>query len=488
MGLLLASLVRCAQCQTPTLDQFGYGLRNPGDHRDVSVLLAIFDGFVPFIHDKAYFERFLFDRTNYPSLNGFYWENSCGRFQWRKAAIIGPLSFSMNESFDHYQNDKLYGSNYIYRAMTSGQLDFAAYDANHDGYVEPKELAIFNINNEGGGASREYPPVKPPGSAVAVGTTNASWDRLTMTNNYLNNDFGQDGLANTAHEAAHQLGAEDIYGVLGRADTAWNMTLMGITSIIDSYAKTNQWDSQHIFHLDPWHKMSFGWCEPRLVHIKRGGRYSLPAAQMMDPTGPIILYDETKRVNGVFKDYFILEYRTRTSPRGQGYDADVRSEFAWNGLVIWHFEPSDPKDGNIPSVFTEGYPDPEHSFPDRGYGFARGSSFPWPGDYTVPELRWLDWSATGCRIYVHPFHDGDERIQIDIMRSGDSWVDFAYPGEPLAPERGTFDQPYQRFFRAVDDMSDGIIHIKPGVSSETGRVTRPLKVQAYNGPVTIGRQ
>ena len=80
------------------------------------------------------------------------------------------------------------------------------------------------------------------------------------------------------------------------------------------------------FHFDPYHKMRFGWGEPRIVNLTVAGTIALKAADSSDPAAPVILYDPAKGAH----DYCMLEYRTPTGGDGR-YDADVAGE----GLVVW---------------------------------------------------------------------------------------------------------------------------------------------------------
>lgn len=81
---------------------------------------------------------------------------------------------------------------------------------------------------------------------------------------------------------------------------------------------------------------------------------NLPAAQLMDTNGPVVLYDPS-HTNRNIKEFFMLEYRTdNTRSKGQGYDKNV----ADNGLVIWHIQQNS---GHNPVNYTSTYfPNVEH--------------------------------------------------------------------------------------------------------------------------------
>lgn len=87
-------------------------------------------------------------------------------------------------------------------------------------------------------------------------------------------------------------------------------------------------------HLDPWHKMLFGWSEPRLVALRAGGVVDIPAAQLGSADGPVLLFDSTRGGS----EFFLIEYRSRSTPSGAGYDDNVSG----NGMVLWHFAVGQP--------------------------------------------------------------------------------------------------------------------------------------------------
>jgi hypothetical protein len=231
------------------------------------------------------------------------------------------------------------------------------------------------------------------------------------------------GFMTICHELCHVLGTgHDLYGASGLNQ---NCTLM------DATAGTP--DDPETYHLDPWHKLQYGWSEPRIRTLDSFGPIELPAANMGDPEAPVIIYDPKHGTN----EYFILEYRSSLNPAGSMYDKNVNS----NGLAIWHVITDQNKSpmeipslavvkrraeqtlaGTDKSVFLDGAPD-----------LARGGNTLWVGDQVTPPLRWLDkaetdpepefpelrWdgdgSPTGTRIKVWPFHPTDASITVELI-------------------------------------------------------------------------
>ena len=322
---ILLSLLPSAPAAT--LADFGYQRRSTYFHvtgqRPLLLILARFtDG--PLAHDTNYYHNLMFDLAQQPSVAGYFWEVSNHRFLWSEAGIVS-IEVPPSERFTNVLAsvlgneglaDHLYCSNLVHRAMISGQVDFCGYDSNnsnHNGTVVSEELTIVIVKNDGGAASRGTGLVSPPNVACAYEGTVALQDH-------------QGDFITLCHEMAHQLGTLDLYGT---GDDNAALTLMsGTISPVP--------DNPRSWHLDPWHKMQYGWSEPRIRSLAGGGVENLPAAQMLDATAPLILYHPARGT----QEYFLLEYRTTNSPVGPRYDTNV----AGNGLVLWHVQQDANKD------------------------------------------------------------------------------------------------------------------------------------------------
>ena len=120
--------------------------------------------------------------------------------------------------------------------------------------------------------------------------------------------------------------------------------------------------------------------------------------------------------------------------------------------------------------------------------FIRGGGTLWPGGSITPYLRRLDGSETRTRLYVHPFAVGAESIVVEWWNEQEYWVDYNYPGGLFFPEFGAFDFPYNTLGEAASVAPfGGIVSIKSGTGNESINITKRLRLQAYGGPVTIGR-
>ncbi len=69
-----------------------------------------------------------------------------------------------------------------------------------------------------------------------------------------------------------------------------------------------------------------------------------------------------------------------------------------------------------------------------------------------------------------------------------SWVDFEAPPPPLVPETGFFYAPYNTIEEAVANAMPGCrLNLKAGSSSAALTITKPLTLDAFYGPVTLGQ-
>jgi hypothetical protein len=176
-----------------------------------------------------------------------------------------------------------------------------------------------------------------------------------------------------AHELSHSLGTIDLYG---SGNENQLLTLMS------SYSFTS--DNQVPVHLDAWHKIALGWCEPRIQQLRASAAPIIVGEiSAQRPDGAVILWDPSRWTG----EYFILERRTPTGVN-QAYDSGVSGD----GLLIWRF-----RAGEVPVVTHLGAPDGEPG----GSGVWRpGQSFvlPW-NDQTSTSIE-LTFAAAGNDIEV----------------------------------------------------------------------------------------
>lgn len=307
-----------------TLQDFGYehltvnGKVAKGN-RPLLVILASFSGARPFAHDASYYDNFVFNLAAQPGVNNYYLEASDGRFFWSRGGTVSlslPSSMLVSNFTANFPkdtpSDQLYASNIIHQAMLQSAFNFAGYDDNNDGTVSQEELQVAIVSNDGdyGGSNRQAGCIRPAGSRVTVCAGGVA---------LLNH---QTDFATFCHELSHSLGTLDLYGVWSQQCLNLNVSLMSCT-ITDR-------DVPDICHLDPWHKLQLGWVEPRIFPVYSGGFATIPAAQVIDATTPVLLYDPAAGPS----EFYLLEYRARNRAAGPSNDANTTG----NGLALWRIK------------------------------------------------------------------------------------------------------------------------------------------------------
>ena len=364
-----------------SLQEFGY--RNTNASINLLVIAAQYEGRSPLAHNNEYYNNLVFG-SGVGSVNGYFLENSIGRFQWTRTSqgLIGPLRIPSQAAVQPEDTDK--AASIIDAAMQADDY-FAPFDKNRDGKVTKDELALLIIQNLDVGSLRSVPCRKTGRSTVQV-----CLDVLQVSD--------RPSLTLLAHELSHFLGTKDIYGRWATGDNLnLNCTLMGPIS--------PGGDGREAFHLDPRHKLQLGWIEPQIRSVPSSGTAVLRAPTNRRADASLLLFDPSRPRT----EYFIVEYRSPGS-----FDQNVCGE----GLAIWHVA----QDGRgnlvtIPSlngakgdywgIFLEGAP-----------MLQRGGNLLWRAGMTTPPLRWLDGTPTGISIYVNPFSPGAQEISI-------SWDNYA---------------------------------------------------------------
>jgi len=233
---------------------FGFGsLRALSNYARLQVpLLRIYVNYLgtPLGHPVSYYEGMIFGPSppgrNGLTLNGYLAAVSSGLFQLGQSTPpIGPVSVGWtNTGCDTsavLQND-------VAQALAGSGIDVGAYDIDQNGQVTPDELAIMVIGNCGlwrnAGASRGLACFRPAGSSADLCN-----ERVIEIEDLF--DF-----STFTHETLHNLRAVDIYNL---SATVNGFSVMGGTIL------PNVTDGIDTLWPDAWHRMAFGWDEPRVV-------------------------------------------------------------------------------------------------------------------------------------------------------------------------------------------------------------------------------
>lgn len=488
----------CAQ----NLADFGFNASPLPPSRPVLVILPNYPG-LSVQGNSLQWQQLMFDNVTSnspPHFSVAQWasETSNGRFTITPANPL-PIAITMtaNDSYLSIQaanpgwneaqvNNAWLGR--IVKVLIDSGFDFLAFDTNHDGNVQcPGELTLFVVNPSSdpnassGGVNRGLATQQDDGRTFSVsGGSMIVGNAVTFDT--------------ICHESGHSFGVNyEAYTPLPPGNPINNgMTIMSSTGYGSTGATavfSSAWAPGRL-HFDPFHKLRFGWSEPRIVSLRAGGRLVLPVATSRTVNAPVILYDPLRGTN----EYFIVEYRSRFQSSAN-YDIDFASDHPTDGggLVIWqiatqanhsafgNWTPGDPA-LNPPAQYSSSILC--RCTPDLNVTANR----PWTSGAETPALKWFDGSSTATRIRVLPFAAGAASITIEVLANYETWVNFSYLGLPFLPETGGFDTPYNSFAEGIANVGyDGRMRIKAGQTNATVTdLGKPMTLEAFGGIVTIG--
>lgn len=349
---LTGCLILFIACLRPgfaaTAEDFGYK-----DRRDlrrampVLVLRVVERGttFFESKHSVEYYNNLVFG-PSYPNFNSYVREVSRGKMYVYPA--VRQVTSTGVVAIKEVPRDPVstYGERIRTAAIikASRTVNFDKFDRNGDGRITDDELTVLIVISQPtgvlGAANRgTLPGCIVPGPNGYQNRNNTKEVCLRIGSMSENESFGT-----MAHEIVHSWGAHDMYDPF-----CWNrgLTLMSCTGGIVDLVRDAA-------HLDPWHKMNFGWVKPRIIDVAApfscSALRSPISGQWTSPDHePILLYDSRRGTN----EYFLLEHRDPTPTRalrGRGrrsYDMDMN--FApgnlARGLAVWQVRVDD--DGNI---------------------------------------------------------------------------------------------------------------------------------------------
>jgi len=359
------------------LQRVGYSAAPVRGQRPLLIVQTDFPDLSP-VNTLAYFDSLFFGPRD-PSVTGLYRTVSGGVFGFRRAGVIRvrfddlfAVATANVGSFDRK----------VIQLAAEAGVDFASFDANRDGLTTLQELAIVVVNpvDAGGGCG---------GQTRGVVT---AWPGLRYSGQVsFTHENGDLNLY--THELFHQLaGSEHIYGPGASVNARASLFAANFCAAT----------TPGPFHLDPWFKIRLGWLRPRIHPILDSGWSTyLEASDPAPGAGgePIVLYDPARGPD----ELFILEYRTPTGPRSEGYDAGVVGQ----GLAVWYVK----KDRGH-RLLSFNWPPPiarpyaasvgNHMLTD----FIIGKSGTWGAGpfWTATDgefaLRWGDGADSGLRVKV----------------------------------------------------------------------------------------
>jgi M6 family metalloprotease-like protein len=429
-------------------------------------------------------DQLVFNFFSFPSVNGYFLENSYAAFSWQRAGVLGPVILNATETatlFTQQSDDDGDGKNegpldsragfqYLLGLVAAKtQYNFAQWDSNGDGSITQDELSVMVIGNNS--------HIGPPGTSTSraganrpIGNTLLAWavpgQNVTLQSKIASLDQHASFMTIT-HELSHSLGTQDLYGNDGAGGAACFSS--GLTLMTCSIFAVD--DDRRTYHLDPWHKMRLGWLRPRIFTLGTGGVATVAASQIISPETPVILYDPAKGMS----EYFIVEFRNNRISAGADHDANVTGDStptpftgAAAGMAVWHVDLNLP----LSPTFHEGSPNNQ-----------MGGTNLW--NQMTQLLRWSDGTQTATRLNPIATLNGGRELVFEWLTASDTWVDFQYNGT----ESGTFGQPFNTLSEAANAATHGgTVKFKTGgSSSESLTLSKRLDLQALGGPVTIGQ-
>ncbi len=241
--------------------------------------------------------------AGFGSVNSYYTSESFNRLSFTPATetegtandgvVVAPVG--LLKDIQTAGNDL--GGPWGAQAITAADpwVNFASFDANNDGKVDARELAIVVVTDTGDGSSC--------GGTRAL--TAVTVDGKDLSGRGYSFDFAAENIITHAHELAHQtLGTNDQFYIAGPYD------------ITAPTCGTNRY-----YSFNSWHKMHFGWASPTVV--TRDGYYDVPTWSTSGTS--FLLYDHDRGTN----DYFLVENRERV-----GYDQNIGDQ----GLIVWRVD------------------------------------------------------------------------------------------------------------------------------------------------------
>lgn len=351
-----------------------------------------------------------------PSVTGYFQENSGGCLQLESAGVLGWYDAALPAS--HYwgptdpgdANGDGWISPHVQKwaeavRAADANFNFAAYDADRNGELSVDELGILIVipQNSAFGTMNHAVGRQVPLQDLIVDGVKVS----PITEAYIGSP---PSLGLVAHELSHLLfNAGDMYFNFFQPYAA------GPYSLMDQ-------SPGNPGHLDPLHKLKFGWLIPHVV--RSNGWYEI---RDVESSQQALLLCNPDHAND---EYFLIENRWR----GDSYDAHL----PFSGLAVWHIIENSSVFLNLtppPSVDPVQWNDPKwKGWARRGIRMIRPIYGPpfntalWDG--SIPEtgydllstdanpnhvtLQWADGTPSGFSLLCQPIPGPTVSVGIKI--------------------------------------------------------------------------
>ena len=319
------------------------------------------------LHAIDYYERLGFgqqqppfstkDPVNPASLDGYFRQCSGSRFWLERAGLLGPIAMgALNDPGPEARSQRILEQ----AALLNPRIFFDA-DLDSDDIVTSSEMLVLIVENIAAlqPANRDNLPLQLKWQIGPIALNKTVTLHVAFAGPLT--PFYQ-----IAHELSHSLGTQDMYNN-GAGNSL--ITLMGGYSFFDN--------DQGTVHLDAWHKLALGWCEPRRRRLTRPGDELLLEITPSRPTAPIILWHPSRGTS----DYFLVERRSFQGVN-HAYDSGLANN--GDGALIWRVGGGMVAHLGAPNLNV-------------------GGSGVWVGGQTTPPLPWSDGSSSGVRLAFRSF-------------------------------------------------------------------------------------
>lgn len=295
-----------------------------GEQRAIVILVEYKDVkmTLPDAHD--YFSRML-NEYGFSDYGGtgcakeFFELNSGGRFIC-DFDVFGPVTLSQNRSYyggnDWSGNDQR--PHYMVQEacqLLDGQVNFADYDRDGDGYVDNVFVFYAGRGEASGGPAESVWPHAWTLSAGGISQSQRTFDGVIVDRYGCSNEYESnrpDGVGTFVHEFSHVIGLPDLY-----ATSYTSSFTPGAWSALD-YGPYNN-DGCTPPNYGAFERAALGWMEP--VRITGAMNATLPP---ITENIACIIYDDSNP-----DEYFLFENRQQT-----GWDTYIPG----HGMLVWHVD------------------------------------------------------------------------------------------------------------------------------------------------------
>lgn len=170
--------------------------------------------------------------------------------------------------------------------------------------------------------------------------------------------------------------------------------------------------------------------------------------------------------------------------------------------VSWNADGSLHLSGTLFNGISQGAAYGDDAQMDSNYPLVRFTD----GSGKITYGRTFNWSSTSvrtggkivtteCKLPANVYANGSVAYSMQVVANGIAsapvtfygpvWVDFNY--SPGSPQLGSFAQPFSTLAQGTNAVaSGGTISIKPGASTETMTISKPMTITAPIGAATVG--